>query len=446
VTPDDTATGYHTVTGHFRGPESASAQARIRTVHHIPVMTRTTTTVPVLIAGALIALHLLDDNFIEPGVSGIGNHLMSGLVPLTAVVLLTFLPGVRRAGSRAVGVLALGLLGLTFGSEALRHALTERPVGDDWTGLASLAAGAFLVGLGIRDLWRSRRPDGSRWRRYTRRTAKGFAALLVTLWVVYPVAEAYVFSNSARNEVPEAHLGTAHEEVAFETTDGYLLQGWYVPSENGAAVILYPGRGGTQRHARLLIEHGYGVLLFDPRGVGDSEGDPTGWGWGNELDIEGAVDFLQQRADVDRGRIGGLGLSVGAEVLLHAAAEDYGLRAVVSEGAGARSWYEYRHLEGSTPVVNAPVSINRMLATAVFENRMPPPGLHGLADRIEIPVFFLHATEAIGGESLTEDYYERAAGPKEIWQTDGGHTDAIAEHPAEYERRVIAFFDETLQG
>jgi hypothetical protein len=51
----------------------------------------------------------------------------------------------------------------------------------------------------------------------------------------------------------------------------------------------------------------------------------------------GAAAFLRHRRDVEPGRIGGIGLSVGGEMLLQAAAESNVFKAVVSEGAGARS-------------------------------------------------------------------------------------------------------------
>ena len=38
----------------------------------------------------------------------------------------------------------------------------------------------------------------------------------------------------------------------FTTSDGLLLKGWYIRSRNGAAVISFPGRSGTQARARLL--------------------------------------------------------------------------------------------------------------------------------------------------------------------------------------------------
>jgi alpha-beta hydrolase superfamily lysophospholipase len=60
----------------------------------------------------------------------------------------------------------------------------------------------------------------------------------------------------------------------------------------------------------MLAAHGYGVLVFDPRGHGASEGDPNVFGWSGEEDVRSAIRFLQARPDVDPARIGGLGLSV----------------------------------------------------------------------------------------------------------------------------------------
>jgi pimeloyl-ACP methyl ester carboxylesterase len=160
-------------------------------------------------------------------------------------------------------------------------------------------------------------------------------AALVAASAVVAVAIGYVTTHTGRAVVPPNHLGSAHENVKFTTGDGLELEGWYVPSKNGAAVIAFPGRNGPQAKTRMLARHGYGVLLFDRRGEGRSEGEPNAWGWGGEADIEAAIAYLQRRPDVDPERIGGIGLSVGGEMMIEAAAQTDELAAVVSEGAGA---------------------------------------------------------------------------------------------------------------
>jgi dienelactone hydrolase len=393
---------------------------------------------------AVAVVHLVDDNLVQPGLGHAGDHLWSTLLPAALIAGLVW--AVRRFGpaSRALAVTGLGVAAMTLATEAAYHLATGTLAADDWTGLACGALGLATTVVGGRDLWRSRRAGGPPWRRRARRTAKAVAAFVLAVQVGYPVVEAYVLSNAARRTQPAADLGVPFEEVTFPGADGRSLRGRYVPSRNGAAVMVVPGIAGGSRHARLLVARGYGVLQFDLGGVGRSEGEPNGWGWGKHEDVLAALRHLQQRPDVDPSRIGGLGLSVGGEVLLHAAAVDPGLRAVVSEGAGARSWREYRRLDGAAPWLWGPLAFNRTLATAVFTNRMPPADLHALVPRIEAPVLFIRAERAMGGEQLTDGYFERAGGPKSLWVTDSGHVGAIDADPAGYEARVLGFFDAAL--
>ena len=97
--------------------------------------------------------------------------------------------------------------------------------------------------------------------------------------LVLPIAVGYAFTHVTRTEVPKDELGVPHENVTLTTSDDLKLRGWYVPSRNGAAVIVFPGRAATQDRARFLIRHGYGVLLYDRRGEGESDGDVNAYGW-----------------------------------------------------------------------------------------------------------------------------------------------------------------------
>lgn len=282
-------------------------------------------------------------------------------------------------------------------------------------------------------------------RRYLRRLLLTAGGLLAAYLVVFPLSLSYVFTHSARAGVPRAELGAAYERVAFTTSDGLTLRGWYVPSRNGAAVIAAPGRAGSQRPARMLVRHGYGVLLFDRRGEGESDGDPNAFGWRGARDLGAAVAFLQRRRDVRPGRIGGIGLSVGAETLLQAAAESEGLRAVVSDGAGSRSIRE--DLVAGSGWDEVPTSFVISAGMAVLSNQAPPPNLTGLVHRIAPrPLLFIYGeNDQPNVRALTPRYYRAAGGPKELWQIPGAsHTGGIDSQPREYERRVVAFFDRAL--
>ena len=331
--------------------------------------------------------------------------------------------------------------------EAGYYALKVGPSADDYTGFLALAAGLLLIGIGATTLWRTRRREGSAARRYVRRLLLAVVAFVSAYIVLMPLSLSYVFTHAARAVVPRAELGAAYEQVAFETADGLTLKGWYVPSRNGAAVIAAPGRAGSQKQARMLVRHGYGVLLFDRRGEGESQGDPNAFGWNASTDMRAAVAFLQRRPDVENGRIGGIGLSVGGETLLQTAAESNGLKAIVSDGAGARSIREDVTLPGWRNRSEVPTSFIVSAGTAVFSNRLPPPNLEGLVRRMAPrPLLFIYGQrDQPNVRALTPSYYKAAREPKALWRIAGaGHTGGIDTQPREYERRVVAFFDRAL--
>jgi len=404
------------------------------------------------VALGVVALHVVDDNFLqpEPGMSPV-DHLVSGLVPLALIAGAAILYGRLRAGLRGAVALVFGVGGVLVGTEAVYYGLNGGMAGDDFTGVLSIAAGLVLLGLGAVTLWRSRRTDDTRRRRYARRLLLVAGAAVFVVLVLFPISLAYVVTHTARAEVPRAELGADYEEVAFTTSDGLRLEGWYVPSRNGAAVIALPGRSGPQAHARMLAGHGYGVLLFDRRGEGASDGDPNVFGWEGARDVHAAIAFLQGRSDVDPNRIGGLGLSVGGEVLLEAAAESEALKAVVSEGGSGRSVRDdLANAESSGAKLATIVPGALTVATAVLTNGLPPPDLKGLVPRIAPrSVFFIYALHGQGGSERAPNrgFYAAADEPKEIWEVpEGAHTHGISARPTEYEERVIAFFDRALLG
>ena len=396
----------------------------------------------------LVGLHIIDDNFLqpEPGMSAV-DHLPGGLALLALVTAGAWAYTRARAGARAAIALLAGFLGVLAGIEAVYYTVAASPTGDDFTGFLSLAAGFVLLGIGVRTLWRSRRSGDSRRRRYTRRSlvVAGIVVLIPTF--LMPVSIGYVVTHTARAGVPAPNLGATPEDVSFTTSDGLRLEGWFVPSRNGATVIAFPGRSGPQRAARMLVEHGYGVLLFDRRGEGASEGDPNVFGWAGDRDLHAATDYLQSRPDVDPDRIGGIGFSVGGEMLIHAAAHSDALKAIVSEGASGQSIRDDIANAGRVEGILAGSGITA--ATALFTSTAPPPSLKSEVPKIHgTAVFFIYGEHGQGGTETgpNKAFYAAAHEPKQLWEVPNGqHIAGITTEPAEYERRVIGFFDRELR-
>lgn len=402
------------------------------------------------VVAILVYLALAYFVFVRPGVNRL-DHVLAVLLPsLLLAGIVDFWPRMR-AGLRASVALLVGVVAIVAGAVAVDRLIVEGFRASAICGLLPLVAGAVLVVLGAWLSWVSRKRGGSFWRMAVRRVLVAVAALLVVYWVVIPVSMAIIATERPSNSVRPADLGRPYEDVTLVTRDGLKLSAWYVPSRNTAAVVAFP-RAWTLRQARALAEHGYGVLLVDPRGYGGSQGDPNAYGWGSTRDIDAAVAWLRRRPGVQNLRIGGLGLSMGGEQMIETAARNASLQAVVSEGAGIRSIREALLPRGVSSVELALRYPQELVLTASvwLLGSQPVPISLKSASTLIAPraVFFIYGEDGQESErGVNPVYYDAAYRPKAIWQVPGaGHTQGIVTQPGEYERRVIAFFDRALLG
>ena len=400
----------------------------------------------VVLALAAVALHILADNYLQPrpGTSA-GDHLTSGLVPLAILVGAAMAYPYLPSAVRAATALTFGGLGLAIGFVGAYKLLEGTGSGARYTSLVAIAGGVVLLVSGTLTLWRERRRGGTRRQRYLRRTAAtilaAIAAVVTGAFLVFPIGFSYGYTHVGRTGSSPA-IGIPHEAVTVTTSDSLDLAGLYIPSRNRAAVVVFPGASAL-KEAQALARHGYGVLLLDPRGQGKSQGDLVRWA--GDRDLIAGAEYLQGRPDVDPGRIGGFGSSVGGESLLEAAAQSTAFKAVVSEGAGFP--VGEADMAGVKRILFAPLKVVMRAATTVFSNHGPPPRIVDRIGKIAPrPVFLIYADPGMGGEAARQPKYYAAAGePKSIWKVQGSkHTGGIDVRPAEYERRVIAFFDRAL--
>lgn len=248
------------------------------------------------------------------------------------------------------------------------------------------------------------------------------------------------------SEVTPTDFDLEYEDVAIETADGLSLYGWYIPSRNGAAIILYhpmaSNRIGTIFHAKMLASHGYGVLMMDIRAHGESEGDVLPFGGSEAEDALAAVDFLQSRDDVDPDRIGAMGLSLGTHIAILGASRSQAIQAVVVDGPGATTFEDWPPARSLGEYIWVPYDLV-FYTFLPLHTRVNNPNslLDSIPQIAPRPIYF------IDGEPgrAASHFYEVAGYPKSIWIILGGdHIDGIKVNPQEYERRVIGFFDTSL--
>jgi uncharacterized protein len=342
-----------------------------------------------------------------------------------------------------VGALATGA-GLGLGA---RHLAKAGWSSTAVAGFLLLAIGLGLLGLGVRRLWRSTR----RWWRLAL-VPVGLVAVVVTGSTAIAVMASVVPPTALGPRTP-ADLGLSYEDVTLTTSDGVRLSAWYVPSHNGAAVVALHGSGSTRTavlpQAKVLADHGYGVLLLDARGHGDSEGRGMDLGWYGELDVAAAVDHLVARQHVDRDRIGLLGESMGGEEAVGAAGADPRIRAVVAEGATGRTaedkaaWLP----GGVSGTLQRGIDHLTFLLTDLLTPAPHPQPLVASVRDASGTRFLLVTAGSRPDEAVAAAVLRNAAPDRvEVWTVPGaGHTGGLEADADAWTQRVTAFLDRTLR-
>jgi uncharacterized protein len=319
-------------------------------------------------------------------------------------------------------------------------------LGLEWSrvpGIASLLAGFVLLGIGAAVALRGARG----WRKLLALPI----AIAMVFYVFAPLTIAVFLTHVPATTLggwTPADRGLAYRDVTLTTTDGVRLAGWYVPSHNGAAMVVMHGSGSTRLnvldHVETLADAGYGVLAIDARGHGQSDGIAMDLGWMADRDFEAGVSFLARQNDVDPGRIGVLGLSMGAIGALTAAAEDTRIEAVIAEGTSVHSYGDAATL-GWDGWWHLPFYWTTVAAMDAMSAAEPSMSVEDSIERIgERPLLLISGRGRDEG-ILNRKYAAMGSGNTELLQfPDTKHSQGIWFHTQRWREGVLSFLDRAL--
>ena len=258
------------------------------------------------------------------------------------------------------------------------------------------------------------------------------------------------------------YLMPAYEAVTFASRDpGIDISAWYVASDRGPtgpAVVLVHGHDACKREGRMLLaagmlhRHGIGVLLIDLRNHGNStvvNGRFAG-GTREYNDALAGWDWLVDDRGYAPDHVGLFGMSLGAATALIATGEEPRVAAVWEDSSYAdadvaiqaelaRNGYPTFLRYGGYVMAlirsgDDLLSLSPIGAVAKLDGR-PIFITHGSADSRLSPTYAADLAAAVRAHGGTVD----------PWIVDGAeHTEAIDLQPAEYERRLDAFFESSL--
>ena len=246
------------------------------------------------------------------------------------------------------------------------------------------------------------------------------------------------------------------DSVAVKAPDGVDLRAWFytpdIPSDR--TIILLHGIGSSRQDmvalGYLFLRHGYSVLEPDLRGHGESGGLAT-YGVAEEGDVRAWLDWIERRW-IDKTRrpqkIYGFGASLGAAVLLDSLKHETRFKAVVAES----SYYDFPSIARERIARMLPTGV-KWVATPFVESGIAWARWHdgidlrkaSAAEGLEsskVPVLLIHG---LADTKTSPDNSRRLATSNplaRLWLVPGsGHADAWKTTPAEFESRVMAWFE-----
>ncbi len=281
----------------------------------------------------------------------------------------------------------------------------------------------------------------------------GLVSFVVLGFIAYNVT--WVLNMTAPKNHPlccqtPADFGHDYEEISFIGGDGLTLRGWWIPSDNGAAVIMLHGYAADRtqmlERADILAREGYGVLLYDQRAHGESEGDYCSFGWADIHDVPEALDFVTQQPDVNGEKIGVLGFSQGGQVALRAAADHPEIGAVIAEEP---AFVRISDVPPPSSFGDKWIAFLYWLDLPGISLRTGEPIPSGILEDLpylgERPVFYLSSGPLEDMSHLLVAHFHQHTINSTLWNVPEAYHGTIPkDRPEEYAERITAFLAEAL--
>ena len=266
------------------------------------------------------------------------------------------------------------------------------------------------------------------------------SALLLTVGC----SQFYFYPSKVINTTPE-QLRLKYENVTLTTTDNTRLNAWFLPAKapvHGTVLFLHGNAENIGTHIGAvywLPERGYNVLLFDYRGYGQSEGQPSIPAL--ITDFDAVIAQLLQRPEVGNGPLIVFGQSLGGAIAIDGVAHSQ-FRDRIGALIVESSFADFRRIAEEklanfwlTWPLHVPLSYG-------FPKEFSPQ--QAISDISPIPLLLIHGdSDPIVPYAHAETLFAAAKEPKQFWTiAGGGHIGATLR--VELREKLIVFMDSAV--
>ncbi|MGD6817121.1 alpha/beta hydrolase [Metabacillus sp. 84] len=249
------------------------------------------------------------------------------------------------------------------------------------------------------------------------------------------------------------NFGIRTEEIHFKSSDGLTLKGWWMPVENSRKTVIFSHAYGLNRYnmpfpifdlVKVFQSQGYNVLMYDFRNAGESDGNETTIALKEQLDLNGAIDFVKHVKEMDH--IVLIGWSMGASTSLLTGCMHSDVKGIIADSPFASlDTYVMDSFEYWTKL---PRFIGRVSSYVTklnflgFKPHLVKP-IEVVREAKDKKIMIIHAKNDPAISCTESEKMKQANDSLELWQPEmGGHIEAYRLNKPEYEQRIVSFLKE----
>lgn len=238
------------------------------------------------------------------------------------------------------------------------------------------------------------------------------AYLLILIFLYLKQASILYYPTKELLQTPK-DIGLDFEELSLKTSDGINISAWYIPAKDErGAILMCNGNAGNMSYRidliRIFNNLNLSILIFDYRGFGKNEGNPTEKG--TYLDAEAAWDYLINTKHYPAAKLILYGQSLGGAIAAEMALRHEAAALIIE------SSFKSVHELGSKFFPYIPVKLISRFHYATIEK----------IDRINCPKLIIHSPDdEIVPYTHGIALFEKAREPREFLKIKGDHNEGF---------------------
>ncbi len=294
-------------------------------------------------------------------------------------------------------------------------------------------------------------------RRYWFKLLRLFLVALIFVVILIPFllgASLMLFltRSGCNRSADPSWFNPAYETVTFPTTDNLEIEGYFIPGDEDATIIIVPAmhsdKGSHLDYGNIYNQAGFNVLTFDARTCAGAKSHSLGY---KEVDdVEAAYAYLRTRDDVDPMRIGLHGFSSAGATSMMAAGRIPEIRSVTAIGG-------YHDFNALVQPENLDIYLPQLFsfgASLAYRIRVgesithlsPINALDEIAPRPLLLIYGNRESSLAGARQMLARS-EEVGGNTDLWIVDeAGHGEYLLVAREEFAQRAVRFHRAALLG